>query len=174
MKKKWRGVSPLQRSPPRSRGSQPGATSAGKRSLHNICMWKLAGIASIQMRWRGAGDQGAPFEGLLHKLAQKLAHSKPQCKGSSSKSTRDMQLGIKLTSVRAKAKGIAVRAALSWQGGDCTCHCSFVKLNSYSPCRGRWAWNLSFPLTGLTLCTLSWRLSETHNSQQLPAAPPQE
>ena len=79
----------------------------------------------------------------------KLTCSGLQCRGSGSKSTRDMWGGTELTSFR--ARGARVGTTLFGDGGAGRSHYSFVESFSHLASRHRWALNLSSPLIWLCL-----------------------
>lgn len=83
------------------------------------------------MRQRGIGDRDKLLKGLfLDLLVHKLTCSKVQCRENSSKSTRNINGGTKLTRFRVRARGADVEAGFSWDRAVGRSYYSLVELSS--------------------------------------------
>lgn len=133
-------------------GSPAQGINAGKRNLYNIWLWIPAGIAFKR-------DKGLPeTKTLLLKclytdfFAHKLIRSKLQSRGSSSKSSRDILIGTKLTKFRARAGMLKVVPTLFRDGTAVRHHCSFVEISASTG-----------PMLVGTKCMLSINVIDTIN-----------
>lgn len=87
-------------------------------------------------------------------LIYQHTHSKPQCRGSSTKRVRDIRGGTKLTNFRWWARGAGFRTTLSRERNSGRCHCSPVELSSHPASPVQVSTKSVLSMSWLTLFTL--------------------
>lgn len=121
------------RGPSPTSGSQPRPPVLGRGDPLTLAV--KTSRDSARVRWRAAGDRGAPLRGLhTDALAHRLTRPGLQCPGGSLKSARDIP-GTELTGFRVSDRGEGVRASLSEDGSAGRRHCAFVEPSSHPTSR---------------------------------------